>query len=302
MQTILLLGKKGQLGWELRRCLAPLGQLTALDYPEIDLAHPAGLQKIVQELHPDVIVNATAYTAVDRAEAEPEIAMLVNAAAPGMLAEQARSLGAAFIHYSTDYVFDGQKGGPYTEQDQPNPLNVYGQSKLAGEQAVAQSDGAYLVLRTSWVYSLRRDSFVLKVLQWARQHTTLKIVTDQVGNPTWARMLAEATAQLLAGAQAYGYLNERRGVYHLAGNGYASRLEWAQAILRCDPCAYEQVARQLQPALTEDFPTPARRPLFSALDCQHFCNTFGITLPPWEETLQLAMDADCSQTQHMEKE
>ena len=305
MHLLLLLGKRGQLGWELRRCLAPLGKLIAVDYPEIDLTNPEAVQKMVQEMRPHVIINATAFTAVDRAESDPEIAMRVNAAAPGILAEQAKALNAAFIHYSTDYVFDGQKGSPYQETDQPNPLNVYGQSKLAGEQAVAQSDGAYLVLRTSWVYSLRRDSFVLKVLQWARQQPIIKVVTDQIGNPTWARMLAEATAQVLAGASRtcsgaaqdsiYSFLQERRGVYHLAGDGYASRLAWAQAILRCDPHAEEQITHQLLPALTQDFPTPARRPLFSALDCRRFGDTFGIRLPPWEEALQLAMDTDCSE-------
>jgi dTDP-4-dehydrorhamnose reductase len=291
---LLLLGKLGQLGWELRRALAPLGEVTALDVPEIDLARPEGFLPAAREARPQVIVNATAYTAVDRAESEAGLARLINGEAPGWLAELAKDLGAALIHYSTDYVFDGAKGSPYVEEDAPHPLGVYGASKLAGEQAIAQLGGAYLTLRTSWVYSLRRDSFVTKVLQWARQQRTLRVVTDQVANPTWARMLAEVTAQLLAraGADPVGWLRERRGLYHLAGDGYASRFEWAQVALQFDPRREEQVVETLQPALTADFPTPAQRPLFSALDCSRFTAVFGLRLPPWEEALRMAMEAE----------
>ena len=160
----------GQLGWELHRCLQPLGEVQALDYPEIDLARPDGLREIIRTSAPEVIVNATAYTAVDKAESERELAFAVNAVAPAVLAEEAKRIRAALIHYSTDYVFDGKKGEPYVETDMPNPLNVYGASKLAGEQAIQSVDGAYLILRTAWVYSTRRDSFVSKVLQWARQN------------------------------------------------------------------------------------------------------------------------------------
>lgn len=289
---ILLLGKNGQLGWELRRTLAPLGAVTALDYPEIDLARPEGIRQVVRETRPQVIVNATAYTAVDRAESEPELALAINGRAPGVLAEEAAALGAALIHYSTDYVFDGEQDRPYTEEAPPNPLGVYGQSKLAGEQAVAQAGGCHLILRTSWVYSLRRDSFVTKVMQWARQQRTLRMVTDQVSGPTWSRMLAEISAQLLAAGRedAAGWLGERRGLYHLAGDGYASRLEWAQAILRYDPRRAEHLAQEIVPARTADFPTPARRPLHSALNCAKFNETFGLRLPAWEETLCLAME------------
>jgi len=195
------------------------------------------------------------------------------------------------IHFSTDYVFDGTKGAEYVENDEPNPINIYGQSKLAGERSVQQAGGAYLILRTSWVYSLRQESFVTKVLEWARNHTTLRIVNDQIGNPTWSRMLAEITAQLLAkGAEnLQPWLLERSGVYHLAGSGAASRYEWARAVLACDPRQDEQVAKEVQPALTADFPTPAKRPLFSALDCNLFTKTFGLRLPDWEQALQLAL-------------
>ena len=295
MLRLLLLGKLGQLGWELRRALAPLGSVTALDVPEIDLTRPEGFLPAAREARPQVIVNATAYTAVDRAESEAGLAHLINGTAPGLLAELARDIGAALIHYSTDYVFDGGKGVPYVEDDAPEPLGVYGASKLAGEQAIAQVGGAYLTLRTSWVYSLRRDSFVTKVLQWARQQRTLHVVTDQTANPTWARMLAEVTAQLLAqaGADPTGWLRERGGLYHLAGDGHASRFEWARAVLALDPHRGEQVVETLLPALTADFPTPAKRPLFSALDCARFTAVFGLRLPPWEEALRLAMEAEC---------
>jgi dTDP-4-dehydrorhamnose reductase len=289
---LLLLGKNGQLGWELRRTLPPLGRLTALDYPEIDLVHPQSVCQAIEELRPDVVINATAYTAVDRAESEAEIAMAVNAAAPGQIAAACAAAGAALVHYSTDYVFDGTLGRAYVESDAPNPLNVYGQSKLAGEQNIETCGGAYLILRTSWVYSLRRDSFVTKVLQWSRQQPTLRVVADQVGSPTWARMLAEITAHVLAAGQREigAWLHARRGVYHLAGSGAASRLEWAQAILRLDPHREEQICQAVLPALTSDFPTPAQRPLYSALDCARFEGVFGLRLPDWEAALALAME------------
>jgi len=291
---ILLLGKIGQLGWELKRTLAPLGEVIALDYPEIDLSQAGAARQAVRLAAPQVIINASAYTAVDRAESEEPVALAVNGRTPGELAEEAAALGAALIHYSTDYVFDGAKGSPYLETDAPHPLNIYGSSKLAGEQAIQQVGGSFLILRTSWVYSLRRASFVTKVLEWSRGQPSLRVVSDQVSNPTWARMLAEITAQLLAkaGEHPAGWLGERRGLYHLAGDGYASRLEWAQAILRLDPKRGEQVARQILPARTAEFPTPARRPLFSALNCDLYSYTFRQSLPPWEEALRLAMEND----------
>jgi len=288
---ILLLGNTGQLGWELQRALQPLGEVAAFDYPEIDLADAAALRATIHQQRPNLIVNATAYTAVDKAESEAALAHAINAAGPGVLAEGARDLNAALIHYSTDYVFDGAKGRFYVETDAPNPLNVYGQSKLAGEQAIQDVGGAYLILRTAWVYSTRRDSFVAKVLQWSRKNENLKIVSDQVSNPTWARMLAGITALLLAqaGPDRVGYFNEKRGLYHLAGSGYASRFEWAQRILENDPHKDEQITRALEPAATADFPTPAQRPLFSALDCARFEQTFGLRLPEWQAALRLAM-------------
>ena len=291
MSRILLFGKFGQLGWDLHRSLAPLGEIIALDYPEIDLIHYNSLDEVIQKEKPDLIVNATAYTAVDQAENEAEIAMAINAHAPKRLAELAQANKAALIHYSTDYVFDGTKGSPYLESDSPRPLGVYGESKLAGELGIEQVSGAYLIFRTSWVYSLRRDSFVTKVLNWARTQTSLQIVADQVSNPTWCRMLAEATTQILAqaGKHPHGWINERRGLYHLAGSGFASRFEWAKKILEYDPLRDEQIVEDIQPALTGDFPTPAQRPLYSALNCDLFTETFGLRLPEWEVALELAM-------------
>jgi dTDP-4-dehydrorhamnose reductase len=290
---ILLLGKYGQLGWECHRALCPLGEIKALDYPEIDLNQPESLRDLIRSWKPELIVNATAYTAVDRAENEAKIAFSINCDAPRILAEEAQQLGCGLIHYSTDYVFDGTKGTDYVETDIPNPINIYGQSKLAGERAIQKVGGAYLILRTSWVYSLRRDSFVTKVLEWAREQTALRIVCDQVGNPTWSRMLAEATAQLLAkgAGDLLPWLDERSGIFHLAGSGAASRLEWAQAVLDCDPRKDEQIALEVQPARSTDFPTPAQRPLYSALSCDLFNETFGLQLPDWRQALQLVLEA-----------
>ncbi|HWQ04867.1 MAG TPA: dTDP-4-dehydrorhamnose reductase [Longilinea sp.] len=292
MLRILLLGKVGQLGWELLRTLAPLGEITAFDYPEIDFSRPLTLAQVVQKVAPQVVINAVAYTAVDKAESQEDLARSINATATGELAQAARHACAAFLHVSTDYVFDGQKGSPYTEDDTPHPLSVYGQTKLEGEQAALQAGGAAIVLRTAWVYSTRRDSFVTKVLQWSRSQPTLKLVDDQISNPTWARILAETAALLLAQAQGdpYAYLSERSGLFHLAGDGYASRLEWAQEILRLDANPDQQIARELIPASTSEFPTPAVRPLFSALNCERFTQTFGLRLPPWQQALRLAMD------------
>jgi dTDP-4-dehydrorhamnose reductase len=288
---ILLLGCNGQLGWELQRTLPPLGPVSAFDYPQIDLSQPESIRGILKAARPTIILNATAYTNVDRAESEPDLAMAINARAPGVIAEVASEMHAVLIHFSTDYVFDGAKGSPYTESDPPNPLNIYGKSKQAGEQAIAQMDGNYLILRTSWVYSLRRTNFVTNVLEWSRQQRTLRIVTDQIGNPTWARMLAETTALLLskAGNDPMEWIRERKGIYHLAGSGFASRFEWARAILHFDPNREEQITQELQPALTSDFPTPAHRPLYSALDDSLFRDTFGLLLPPWEAALRLAL-------------
>jgi len=294
MDNILLLGKYGQLGWELHRSLASLGDIVAIDYPEINLLELDSLVGLIRQLRPKIIVNATAYTAVDQAELEPEIAEAINSLAPGILAELAKENQSVFIHFSTDYVFDGFKGSPYVESDIPNPLGVYGSSKLGGEKAIQDMDPAYLIFRTSWVYSLRRDSFVSKVLSWARAQTDLRIVDDQISNPTWCRTLAGATALLLAksGKNPTGWFNDRRGLYHLAGDGFASRLDWAKMILEFDPQQEQQVVASIEAAKTSDYPTPAERPLFSALNCDKFTDTFSIRLPKWQDALKLAMASE----------
>jgi dTDP-4-dehydrorhamnose reductase len=285
---ILLLGNTGQLGYELQRSLQSVGTVVALDYPQIDMASGDDIRWTIQAHQPQVIINATAYTAVDKAESEPELAAAINAFGPGVLALEASQRKIFLVHYSTDYVFDGNKGTPYLESDLPNPMNVYGRSKLEGEQTIQQVGGDYLILRTSWVYSLHQQSgFVNKVLQWSRQKETLSIVNDQIANPTWARSLAEVTAQLLTHGEEY--IRQHQGLYHLAGSGFTSRFEWARRILELDPNQEEQACKQLLPGLTADFPTPACRPLFSALDCSLFKDTFGFELPSWEESLRRAL-------------
>ena len=288
---IVLFGKDGQLGWEFQRILPVLGEVTALGRKEADVSDLNTIEKILGELKPDLIINASAYTEVDKAETQVDLAMTINASAPGLMAEMARRLNSVFIHYSTDYVFDGNNTIPYKETDPTNPLSVYGQSKLAGEQNIQQAGEAYLILRTSWVYSLRGNSFVNKVLGWARKNETLKIVSDQKSSPTWARMLAEITSLAIAPTKAglFDSIRERRGIYHLAGSGYTSRYEWAKQILANDQHREEQLTHTLEPGLTSEFPTPASRPLFSALDCTLFRENFGLQMPEWNTMLRLAM-------------
>ena len=292
MHRILLIGKNGQLGWELQRTLATLGEVIAQDYPEVDLAKPDRLREVIRSISPTILINAAAYTNVDKAESEADLAWKINAEAPGVMAEVARRLKALFIHYSTDYVFDGKKGSPYFESDIASPLNEYGRSKLGGEQKVEEVGEVYLIFRTSWVYSMRQGGFVTKVLQWARQQETLRVVDDQIGCPTSARMLAEATAQVIArgGKDPMGYFEANRGLYHLAGKGAASRYEWAKAIVEFDPRKEEQKATEIQPAKTREFPTPATRPLRTELQIDKFENTFELTLPSWRESLKLLIE------------
>ena len=289
---IVLFGKNGQVGWELQRILPSLGQVIAFDQGDLDIADLKTLETRLDELKPDLIVNASAHTAVDRAESERDLAMKINGQAPGVMAEAARRSGAMLVHYSTDYVFDGSKGSPYIEEDIPGPLNVYGESKLAGERAIQQSAEVYLILRTSWVYSTRLQSgFVNKVLAWACQNEILRIVEDQISCPTWARMLAEVTGLLIAkgGNHLIEYFKPNLGIYHVAGKGNASRYEWAKAILDSDPRREEQRVKRIEPALSSEFSTLAARPTYSVLDCTHFEEIFGLYIPIWRDSLQLAM-------------
>lgn len=288
---ILLFGTVGQLGWELQRSLACLGEVIALDYPQVDFSKPHSLREVVRSAAADVVINAVAYTNVDKAESEPELCHLINAEAVGVLAEEALRAKAALIHYSTDYVFDGRKGSPYVETDEPNPLGVYAASKLAGEQVVVRTEGSFVVLRSSWIYSNWRDNFVKKVLSWAHSKSELSIVDDQIGCPTWARCLAEITALMLSkgGKNINGWVKERSGIYHLANTGYTSRYDWALEILKRDPQKGDQLLKTITRAKTSDFPTNAQRPLFSALDCTYYFETFDLTMPNWQKALALAL-------------
>ncbi len=294
---ILLLGKNGQLGWELCRALSGAGRVLALDHPEIDFTRPALLRSLVVENKPDVIINAAGYTDVDRAESEPELANLINAITPGELAEAARATGALLVHYSTDYVFDGTKGTPYVETDEPNPLNVYSESKLRGERSVQQAGGQYLIFRTSGLYSLRRSNFLLKIIHWAHSYEVMRVVDDQVINPTAAGDLANITARCLEGAASAGpaWLNAPSGVYHLGGEGWASRYEWAKTILELFPYPEELKVRQLVPVTSGAFPTPARRPLNTSMSCDLFYARFGLRLPPWREAVRQTLASFPSQ-------
>lgn len=278
MKKILLIGKTGQIGWELQYTCSPLGEIVALEYPEVNLADTKGLRRIIGIVRPDVILNAAAYTNVDKAESEPKVARAVNAIGPGVLAEEAKKIGAVLMHWSTDYVFDGTKGSAYEEDDPTNPLNVYGATKLEGEGLVASAGGAYIIFRTSWVYSMRAGGFVTKVLRWAREQEVMRVVDDQISSPTSARMLAEVAALVLAQGRddVYGYLQEKGGLYHCAGSGACSRYEWAKAILDSDPHKEEQVVKQMLPAKSADFPTPALRPRETVLDLRKIVLSLGL--------------------------
>jgi dTDP-4-dehydrorhamnose reductase len=288
---IVLIGKNGQLGWEFQHTLPLLGESISLGRNDLDVSDPRAIQNILSEMKPNLIFNASAYTEVDLAETQIELATKINATAPGVMADIARKIKATFIHYSTDYVFDGRNRTPYTENDPVNPLNIYGKSKLIGEENIKQAGDAYLILRTSWVYSMRGNSFVNKVLGWSRRNKNLKIVSDQIGSPTWARALAEITSLAIAASKAnlLNIVREQRGIYHLAGSGYTSRYEWAKRILANDPNRTEQLIQTIEPVPSGEFPTPALRPLFTALNCAKFEESFGLCLPSWEESLQLAM-------------
>jgi dTDP-4-dehydrorhamnose reductase len=286
---ILLTGKNGQVGWELQRTLAPLGEVVAVDRQPLDLGNPDSIRSVIREVKPDLIVNPAAYTAVDKAESETELAMAVNGIAPGIMAEEAKKLGAALIHYSTDYVFDGSKSSPYTEEDTPNPLNVYGKTKLAGEQAIQAVGVPHLILRTSWVYGMRGRNFLLTILRLAKERDELKIVDDQIGAPTWSRMIAEATAQILAQSvlplpHHPLPIAEVSGVYNLTAAGRTSWRGFTQAIVE-----NAQAGTRVIPILTADYPLPAPRPLFSRLAGEKLTRNFGMKLPPWEESLALCM-------------
>lgn len=282
MRTILLIGKNGQVGWELQRALAPLGNVVATGSLELNLADPDSIRKNVREVRPDLIVNAGAYTAVDRAESEPEIAMKINGIAPGILAEEAARLGALLVHYSTDYVFDGKKNAPYLEDDIPNPLSVYGKTKLAGEEAIRNCRAKHLIFRTSWVYGMRGHNFLLTISRLAKERNEIRVIDDQIGSPTWSRMIGEATSLALV-----QFREESGGTYHLTSSGATSWYGFTQAILENSHLEKEP---ELLPIPTEAYPLPAPRPRNSRLSNEKLHSAFGISLPDWRSCLALCME------------
>jgi dTDP-4-dehydrorhamnose reductase len=298
---LLVTGANGQIGWQLQRTLAPLGEVVALTRAELDLANPDQAAATVAEIKPDILVNAGAYTAVDKAESEPELAEMVNAVTPGRIAQELAKNSGLLIHYSTDYVFDGGKAGAYGEGDPTGPLNVYGRSKLAGEQAIVASQCSHLILRTSWVYDIRGKNFLRTVLRLARERDELRMVDDQHGAPTWARAIAETTAALVSHYLTHRRRGERRfGVYHLTAGGSTTWAEFAGTILS----EYEALlewpadfgefsgplrAKKVVPISSHTYKTAAQRPLNSQLSNAKLKRDFGLQLPDWRHLLRLAM-------------
>ncbi len=285
---ILLLGKNGQVGWELQRSLAPLGALIALDRHGAgtlcgDIGDLDGLAATVRAVQPQVIVNAAAYTAVDKAEGEPEGAQRLNALAPGVMAREAAACGALLVHYSTDYVFDGSGDRPWREDDATGPLSVYGRTKLEGEQAIVASGCAHLILRTSWVYAARGGNFAKTMLRLAQERERLTVIDDQWGAPTGAELIADVSAQALAQLRAQP---AKAGTYHLAAAGHTTWFAYAKHVIaqaRQAQSAIKIKATEVAPIATADYPTPARRPHNSRLDTRRLESTFGLTLPPWQQ-------------------
>ena len=291
----LLTGANGQLGWELRRSLASISDVVAMDRRTCNLAQLESLPKIIRECKPDVIVNAAAYTAVDKAEDEEELATLVNGTAAGVMAEEARRLGALLIHYSTDYVFDGAKDTPYTEDDPPNPINVYGRSKLAGDRAIGQAATVYLILRTSWVFAARGHNFLQTILRLARERDELTVVTDQIGAPTWACDIADATARIIQGA-AGDRVDAKfaSGILNVTARGATSWSGFAEAILDHAMARQDLLRKKpnVCPIASSEYPRPAARPKNSRLAGERLRERIGITLPEWQQALALCMQDD----------
>ena len=291
---LLVLGACGQVGWELARSLLPLGEVVALDRGGCDLSRPETLPDVIARQAPDVIVNAAAYTAVDKAEADEPLATTINGVAPGVLAGLARRSGALLLHYSTDYVFDGSKPAPYVEDDPVAPLNAYGRSKLAGERAIRESGCDHLILRTTWVFAARGGNFVRTMLRLGAERERLRVVADQFGAPTWARNIADATAQIVAGA-----MRERAvGAFasdtlHLTSAGATSWHGFAEAIFAMARERFPEGSLKVadvEPIPSAAYPTPAARPVNSRLSGERLAQRFGLRLPPWQQALSLCLD------------
>ncbi len=284
MKTILLTGANGQVGWELQKALAPLGHVVALAREQLDLSQADEIRKVVRAHAPAIIVNPAAYTAVDKAESEPDLAMAVNGIAPGVFAEEAKRLGALLIHYSTDYVFDGNKSTAYLETDTPNPQSVYGRTKLAGEDAIRMVGGRHLILRTSWVYGVHGGNFAKTMLRLAKERDELRVVADQFGAPTWARLLATSTARILQRDVDAG----SSGVYHLTAGGRTSWHQYAEEVVRLArqyDVSLANKALTIHPIATHEYPVPAKRPANSVLATDKIREAFGLTLPQWQDDL-----------------
>jgi dTDP-4-dehydrorhamnose reductase len=283
---ILLTGATGQVGYELQRSLQALGQVVAVDRARMDLSDLDQVRAVVRAVRPGLIVNPAAYTAVDKAESEPALAHRINAEAPAVMAAEARLLGAAMVHYSTDYVFDGTKQGAYAETDPTNPINVYGASKLAGEQAIAAAGIAHLILRTSWVYGTRGKNFLQTMLRLGAERDELRVVADQFGAPTWSRTIADTTAAVLAQAKGGGtaWWDQNSGLYHLSCQGQTSWHGFTEAIV-----AKAALACRVTPIGSADYPTPARRPANSVMSSNKLIERF-CAIPDWEQALSLCLE------------
>jgi dTDP-4-dehydrorhamnose reductase len=299
LKTVIV-GRNGQLAWEANQRFQGLGEIISVGRPEVDLLNIEDVRAEIRRIKPSVLVNAAAYTAVDQAESEPETAMKINSESPAAMAEEAKRLGAIFITYSTDYVFDGKKASPYDEVDPPAPLNVYGASKLSGERAVEATGGNYLIFRTSWVYGARGKNFLKTILKLAAERPELKIVDDQVGAPTWSRDLADATRKIIEQLAAQSSparismgeaLGDRRGIYHMTAAGGVSWCGFAAAIVaEMKNRGLSNNVASIVPISSRDYPTPASRPHNSRLCNDKLKNTFGVTLPPWRASLGTVMD------------
>ena len=288
-RTVLLTGVNGQVGFELARSLQGFGRIVAPLRSEFDLSDLAQVRRVVRELRPALIVNPAAYTAVDKAESDVDAAMRLNAEVPAILAEEAKRLGAALIHYSTDYVFDGSKEEAYTETDAVAPINIYGSSKLAGEQAVAAAGCAHLIFRTSWVYGMRGKNFLLTMLRLGAERDELSVVADQIGAPTWCNTIAAVTAHVLAqslAADPAAWWHEYSGVYHLSAGGMTSWHGFAEAIFELSRL---EKTPNVKPIPASAYPTPASRPANSCMSNDKLSAAFGVRPPDWREALQLCM-------------
>lgn len=280
---ILLTGCSGQVGYELERSLQALGEVVAVDRARMDLSDLEQVRAVVREVKPGLIVNPAAYTAVDKAESEPALARRINALAPGVMAEEGKRLGAAMVHFSTDYVFDGTKQGAYVETDPTNPVNVYGQTKLEGEQLIAAAGIDHLILRTSWVYGMRGKNFLLTMLRLAKEREELRVVADQHGAPTWSRTIADTTAVLLAQARQDGWWERHSGIYHLSGRGETTWFGFTQAIIE-----NAGLNCRVLPISSAEYPVPARRPVNSLMNADKLTSQL-CTLPHWKTALGLCM-------------